>query len=310
MILLTGCANPFLGKAVAAKLGRPLAACLLERFPDGELHVELRESVRGHTVFLLQPTSPPVESHLFELLLLADACRRAGASRLVALTPYFGYARQDRRANGRDAIAARVAADVLATAGIDQVVAIDLHSRAAEGLFSMPAEHLSAVSLLARAIRTHVTEGAVVMAPDLGAVKLANRYSTLLGRDVATISKTRISGREVKVQQLVGNVRARSVVIVDDMISTGGTVAAAVRAAIAAGCLPDISVVATHAVFTDQAADMLRALPIGRIITTDTITPRQDLALPVEIVSVAPLLADVIGRLDHGLSLDDLISHG
>jgi ribose-phosphate pyrophosphokinase len=310
MILLAGTANSALASDIATRLNTPLAARVLERFPDGELHVELRESVRGKKVFLFQPTSPPVESHLFELLLLTDACRRAGARERIAVIPYFGYARQDRRAKGRDPIGARVVSDVLAAGGIDAVVVLDLHSRAAEGFFSVPAEHLSAVTLLAGAIRADVGENPVVVAPDLGAVRLANRYGSLLGCPVATVYKTRLSGREVKVQQIVGDVRDKVPFIVDDMISTGATVAAAVRALLAAGCRPDLSVIATHGVFTEQAAETLRALPISRIVTTDSVTPRVDLGLPVRMVSVAPMLADVIARLDRDESLGDLVSHG
>jgi ribose-phosphate pyrophosphokinase len=199
---------------------------------------------------------------------------------------------------------------MLASAGFGGVVVLDLHSPAAEGFFAMPAEHLSAVPLLADHIRPEVGERAVVIAPDLGAVKLANRYSQLLGCPVATVYKTRLSGREVKVQQIVGEVRDRTPFIVDDMISTGGTVAAAVRALIAAGCRPDVTVVATHGVFTDHVADTLRDLPIGRIVTTDSVTPRPNMELPVQIVTVAPLLADVIARLDRDESLGDLVSHG
>jgi ribose-phosphate pyrophosphokinase len=309
-MILTGSANPALAGDIAERLGTALAACVLDRFPDGELHVELRESVRGKRVFVIQPTSAPVEQHLFELLLLADACRRAGARERIAVIPYFGYARQDRRAVGRDPIGARVVTDTLASAGLGGVVVLDLHSRAAEGFFAMPAEHLSAVSLLAEQIRSEVGDSAVLVAPDLGAVKLANRYSQLVGCPVATVYKTRLSGREVKVQQLVGDVRDRTPFIVDDMISTGGTVAAAVRALLAAGCRADVTVVATHGVFTDQAAEVLRELPIGRIVTTDSVTPRRDLALPVRIVTVAPLLADVIAHLDRDESLGDLVSHG
>lgn len=157
MILLTGSANPILARNIAQGLRIPLAACVLERFPDGELHVEVRESVRGQDVFLVQSTSPPVDAHIFELLFLADACRRAGARELIAVMPYFGYARQDRRAVGRDPIGARLVSDMLAAGGIDAVVVLDLHSRAAEGFFAVPAEHLSAVSLLAEAIKTDRT---------------------------------------------------------------------------------------------------------------------------------------------------------
>jgi ribose-phosphate pyrophosphokinase len=173
----------------------------------------------------------------------------------------------------------------------------------------MPAEHLSAVSLLAAEIRPDVSGEGVIVAPDLGAVKLASRYSGILGCPVATVSKMRLSGREVKVQQIVGDVRDRAPFIVDDMISTGATVAAAVRALIAAGCRPDLTVVATHGVFADRATDTLRGLPISSVVTTDSVTPRTDLALPVRVVTIAPLLADVIARLDRDESLGDLVSH-
>ncbi len=309
MILLSGSANPALAGAVAERLGTRLAACLLERFPDGELHVEIRESVRGQRVYLFQPTSPPVEEHLFELLLLGDACRRAGAARVTAVMPYFGYARQDRRAAGRDCIAARVAADVLAACRIDDVVVIDLHSRSGEGLFSMPAQHLSAVSALAEAVRSS-GGNVVLVAPDLGAVKLARRYAAALDLPVAIVHKTRLSGRDVKVQQIAGEVRGRAPLIVDDMISTGGTVAAAVRALLAAGSAPDITVVVTHGLFAPLAEERLRDLPVARVITTDTIVQRADTGLPVEVVSVAPLLSEVLRRLDRDESLGDLVSHG
>ena len=310
MILLTGSANAALARDVAQRLGTPLAACVLERFPDGELHVELRESVRGQKVFLLQSTSPPVEANIFELLFLADACRRAGARQRIAVMPYFGYARQDRRAVGREPIGARVVSDILVAGGIDAVVVLDLHSHAAEGFFSVPAEHLSAVSLLAEAIKADAGESPVLVAPDLGAVRLADRYSRLLRLPVATIHKTRLSGQDVKVQQIVGDVRDRTPIIVDDMISTGGTVAAAVRALLAAGCRPDVTVAATHGLFAGRAADVLRDLPIDRFITTDSVAPQEDLGLPVRIVSVAPLLASVIKRLDKEASLGSLASRG
>jgi ribose-phosphate pyrophosphokinase len=224
--------------------------------------------------------------------------------------PYFGYARQDRRAAGREPIAARVAANVIAAAGFDDVVAVDLHSRASEGIFSVPLEHLSAVPLLAEAMRPWAQGQAVLVAPDLGAVRLADRYSRILGLPVALIHKTRLSGHEVRVQQIVGDVRGRAPLIVDDMLSTGGTVAAAVRALLAAGATPDITVVVTHALLAPPAEDVLRDLPIGGILTTDSIAARGDRAMPVQVVSLAPLLGEVVGRLARQQSLGDLVSHG
>jgi ribose-phosphate pyrophosphokinase len=173
----------------------------------------------------------------------------------------------------------------------------------------MPAEHLSAVSVLADALRPAAKEPAVIVAPDLGAVRLAERYGRILQLPVATIHKTRMSGLDVKVQQLVGDVRGRAPIIVDDMLSTGGTVAAAVRAVLAAGAAPDISVVVTHGVCAPQAQDLLVALPIARILTTDSVPPRTELRL-LQIVTLPPLLAEAIRRLDRDESLGDLVSHG
>ncbi len=208
-LLFAGSANRPLAEAVAARLGLGLGRCDLARFPDGELHVIVHDSVRGHDVYLLQPTSPPAEAHLLELLLLADACRRAGAPRLTAVIPYFGYARQDRRASGREPVAARLVADLLRASGLERVVAVDLHTTTLEGVFSLALEHLSAVPLLVEAVRPWVATNGVVVAPDLGAVKLAERYARPLGLPVAVVHKTRLSGEEVTVRRLTGEVQGR-----------------------------------------------------------------------------------------------------
>jgi len=306
--LFSGSANPSLAQAVADALGAPLDECELGRFPDDELSVRLHESTRGCDVYLVQPTSPPADRHLFELLLMADAARRAGAARVTAVVPYFGYARQDRRAGGREPVAARVVADMLGAGAIDRLVAVDVHTPAIEGFFSLPVEPLSAVPLLAQAAKAHAASAPVLVAPDLGAVKLAERYARVLQAPVAIVHKTRVSGSEVRVTGITGDVLHRAPIIVDDMISTGGTIEAAADAALAAGCTPRMTVVASHGLFVGPAVERLRRLPLTSIVVTDSVPPPRAIALPVDTVSIGPLLADAIRRLNADESLGDLIA--
>ena len=309
LTLFAGTANPGLGAATAGRLGVAPGACAIRVFPDGELHVEIRESVRGHDVYLLQAAGPPAERHLLELLLLADACRRAGAARVTAVLPYFPYARQDRRAIGREAIGARVVADLLAAGDLARIVAVDLHSAAVEGFLAPPLDHLSAVPVLAAALRDDPPERGIVVAPDAGAAHLAERYAYALRLPMAIVQKVRLSGSDVAVRSVTGDVAGRAPVIVDDMISTGGTVAATAAALLAAGCQPALTVVATHGLFVGPARERLASLGLRRLIVTDTL-PAADLpGLPVCVVSVAPLVADAIARLHTGRSLGDLLAH-
>lgn len=310
--LFTGTSNPALAQAVAAALGMPLGRAEVSRFPDGELRVELHETVRGHDVYLVQPTSPPAEEHLFVLLLLADACKRAGAHSLTAVMPYFGYARQDRRAQGRQPVAARLVADMLAVAGFGRVVALDLHNRAMEGVFSMPLEHVSAISALVEAVRQTIPENAVVVASDLGATKLAEQWARLLDLPAALVHKKRVSGDVVHVRDITGDVAGRAPILVDDMISTGGTLVAAAKCLLDAGARPEIVVAATHGLLVGEAVERLAQLPLKRLLVTDTVIvpPHAAARLPLTVVTVAPLLAECIRRLHGGESLSDLLSWG
>jgi ribose-phosphate pyrophosphokinase len=271
LVLFSGSANLPLAEKIAETLGQRLGRRTLARFPDSELHVEIEETVRNANVYLIQPTGPPADTNLMELLFMADACRRAGAIHLTAIAPYFGYARQDRRASGRDSVGARLVADLIASAGLGRIVAVDLHSAALEGFFSVPLEHLSAVALLANAARDLVDNDGVIVAPDLGAVKLGERYAELLGLPMAIVHKIRLSGTAVKVRQVVGDVRDRKPVIIDDMISTGATIEAAARALLAAGCAPEITVIASHALNVGPANERLAALGVKHLVVTDSV---------------------------------------
>jgi ribose-phosphate pyrophosphokinase len=226
--------------------------------------------------------------------------------------PYLGYARQDRRARGREPIAARLVADLMQAAGLEHVVAVDLHTPAIEGLFRMPVEHVSAMPLLVEAAHPWVAREeapGVVVAPDLGAMKLAERYARALKLPLALVHKSRLSGESVRVGGVTGDVKGRAPVIVDDMISTGGTIVAAVEALLERGALPDVVVVASHALLVGAAVERLQNLALRRLIVTDSLPVSGDGPLPVEVVSLAPLLADVIVRLHRGRSLEDLIAH-
>ncbi|MGE5246081.1 MAG: ribose-phosphate diphosphokinase [Betaproteobacteria bacterium] len=307
LTVLAGSANPTLTASIARELAVTPCRRTLRRFADGELHVDIEESVRGHDVYVIQSTSARVDEHVMELLFLADACRRAGAARLTAVLPYFGYARQDRRAAGREAVGAAVVAGLIEAAGFSRVVAIDLHAPEIEGFVRIPFEHLSAARLLAGAVRA--AGDPVIVAPDLGAVKLAERYQTYLHAPVVVVHKTRVSGSEVSVRSIIGDVRDRAPIVVDDMITTGGTVEAAVKGLLEAGCRPDVSVVATHALFVGPAVRRLQALPIRQLIGANTVEAATQVPAGFEVVNVAPLLADTIGRLHRDQSLEQLLAH-
>ena len=309
LALLSGTASERLGAGVADTLGIAPVPCEIIRFPDGELHVELGQSVRGSDVFIFQATSPVADGHLMELLLLADASRRAGAGHVTAVIPYFGYARQDRRAHGREAVAARLVADLIQVSGVQRIVAVDVHTPAIEGFAGVPLEHLSAVHALIEAVKPFCGDATVIVAPDLGAAHLAERYGQALGLPIAIVHKTRISGEEVRVSRITGDARDRSPIIVDDMISTGGTIAAAYHALLDAGCRPELAVVATHGLFVGNAVERLQLLPLRQVIVTDSVALSERQPLPLKVVSLRGLLAEAVLRIHEQRSLADLIDH-
>ena len=309
MIVFAGPASTQLGAAVCAALDISPGLYECRRFPDGEAQVEVQESVRGRDVYLLQSTSPPVDQHVMELLLLADACRRAGAFRLTAVIPYFGYARQDRR-SARRSLGARVAAGVLGTAGLDRLMLIDAHTPAIEGFFEMPLDHLTAVPLLAGAVARVIGDSTIVVAPDLGAVKLARAYANHLHVPMAFVYKTRLNGDAVEAHAVIGDVRGRVPLIIDDMLSTGATIEAAVGALRAAGAVEPMSVAVTHALLVGRARETLQRLPLAHIVVTDSVSMEQSRPPQLEICSVASLLATAIQRNHHDESLADLRASG
>jgi ribose-phosphate pyrophosphokinase len=299
LTLVAGSASAKLAEAVGARLGvRPIAAAG-GRFPDGEARVVLERGVRGQDVYVVQSTGPPADANLVELLLTVDACRRAGAARVTAVAPYLAYQRQDRRTNGLEPLPARLVADMLGASGVDRVVAVHLHNAGLESAFGRPLEHLSAVGALADALRERLPADGVVVAPDLGAAKLADAYGRRLGLPTAVVHKTRLSAAEVRAGAVVGDVAGRSPILVDDMISTGGTVAAALDALAAAGARPEATVVATHGLLVGPAAGRLARPGLASLVVTDSVEGAAPPGLPLRVVSLAPLLADAVDSL-HG----------
>ncbi|MCC2274408.1 ribose-phosphate diphosphokinase [Streptomyces sp. ET3-23] len=304
--VVAGTAHPALAGAVAATLGAVSVECEPMCFPDGELRPVVGH-VRGGDVYVVQPTGPAVNECVIELLLLLDACRRGGADRITAVVPYFGYARQDRRTRSGQPVGARVMAEALAAAGADRMLVVDPHTAALEAMCGIPVDMLTAVPVLAGALAQETAETAVVVSPDLGAVKLAEHYAGRLRRPVAVVRKTRVSGMSVHAEELVGDVAGRPAVIVDDMISTGGTVEAAVQVLLGHGAAPDITVAATHGLLAGPARERLGHLPIRRLYVTNTLAVDATPELPLQVRSVASLLADAINRLHHSEPLDSLL---
>ena len=305
--IVSGSANPGLAAATANHLGVASNGCATERFPDGELRPTVK-NVGGADVYVVQPTAPPVNEHIVELLMLLDACRRARAARVTAVVPYFGYARQDRRTVEGQAIGSSVVADAITAAGADRLVIVDPHTPSLEAQFRIPVETLTAVPTLCGDLAGELPQGAVVVAPDLGAVKLAERYASILHGPVAVVRKYRESGAAVSALDIAGDVRGRPVVIIDDMITTGATIEAAVGLLRVRGAAPDITVAATHGLFVHAAASRLRDLDLRRVLVTDTVAPKNT-AIGIQVCSIAPTLAVAIASLHSNTPLDQSPTH-
>ncbi|MBI4526633.1 MAG: ribose-phosphate pyrophosphokinase [Deltaproteobacteria bacterium] len=304
--ILTGTANPALAAAIAQSFGLPITPCQVDRFPDGEVAVQLLAPVRHKTVFLIQPTSPPVNDHLIELLALADACRRAAAPHITAVIPYFGYARADKRVGRREPITARMVSDLIEAVGIDHVVTLDLHTPQMEGFFHVPVDSLTAVPTICAAIRAALPDGVAVVSPDAGRVSMATDYASRLAAPLIVLHKRRASGRETAVTHVVGDVRDHPCLIIDDMIATGGTIAESVRALRESGALPEMLVAATHGLFLEGALEKLERAGVRAVFITDTIA--QPIVNPprLQVVSVAPMIAAALKRFVADGSTDDV----
>ena len=305
--LIAGNACTALADDIARELSVTRTKARVGRFPDGEIDVHIHANVRGADVFLVQSTSPPVNDNLMELLILIDAARRASAARITVVIPYFGYARKDRKDEGRVPITAKLVANLLTKAGADRVLTVDLHAAQIQGFFDVPVDHLYASPVLVRHFKEQRIEKLTVVAPDVGSSKMARGYAGRLGGELAIVDKRRISADKVEIGAVIGDVAGRNVLLVDDMISTGGSITEAARTCAQAGAI-SVRIAATHGVLCGPARERLRAAPVVEIVLTDTI-PVDPAGLPnLTVLRTAPLLAEAIMRVHTEQSLSVLFN--
>ncbi|MGA0867478.1 MAG: ribose-phosphate diphosphokinase [Planctomycetota bacterium] len=303
--VFSGRAHPQLARDICAHMGAPLGEALIEDFPDREINLKVECDVRGADVFVVQPTCPPVHDNLFELLSFIDCLRRASAEKITAVIPYFGYARKDRKDEGRVPINAKLVANLITEAGANRVLAVDLHAAQIQGFFDIPVDHLYARSVLMEKVRELGADNPIVVSPDVGGTKLARAYAKELKADLAIVDKRRVSGNHTVVENVVGDVRGRDVVLVDDMISTGGSISNAARIVKEKGA-NRVFIVATHAVLCGDAVAKLDDCPAETILCTDTIPLRSEGPKRLVQASVAPLLARAIDRIHRSESVSSL----
>ena len=304
--ILSGHSNPKLAEEIASHLKIPLTPVTLERFADGEIYCQIQQSVRGATVFVIQPTSPPTNDSLMELLIMVDALRRASAREINAVIPYYGYARQDRKSLPREPITAKLVADLLVAAGVHRVITFDLHVDQIQGFFQIPSDNLEALPLLAGYLLDKKLRDVVVVSPDAGGTTRARRLAKILNASLAIIDKRRPERGKAKVFNVIGDVKGKTAVLVDDMIDTAGTLVSAAHALQEQGAKAIYSC-ATHPLFSGPAIERLKDEAIKEIVVTNTIGLPEEKKLPkIKVISVAPLLAESIRRVYEGSPMGTL----
>lgn len=304
--IFTGNANPALAKEICDYLGLTLGEAFVGRFNNGEVQIMIDESVRGKDVFIIQPTSYPVNDNLMELMVMADALKRASARHITAVVPYYGYARQDRKTRGREPITAKLVANLMQTAGITRLVTIDLHAGQIQGFFDVPVDHLFGASILAKYINEKNMEDVIVVSPDLGGVTRARDLADRIGAPIAIIEKKRPEPGVAKVMNLIGDVAGKNCIIIDDIVDTAGSLVEGAKALEEFGA-KSVTAAVTHAVLTDPASERIANSNIKELIVTNTIPLPENCNLPnITQLSVAPLLGEAIMRIFHEVSVSNL----
>lgn len=298
--IFSGNSNPSVAQGVAGCLGLPLGKSSCTKFSDGEISVSLHESVRGSECFVIQSTCTPVNDNLMEMLIMIDALKRASAASITAVMPYFGYARQDRKAKARDPISAKLCADLITAAGADRVLTMDLHANQIQGFFDIPVDHLFGAPMLANHMKKKIgkdPEGFVVVSPDLGSVTRSRNFAAKIGCPLAIIDKRRPKANVSEVMNIIGDIEGKKVILVDDMIDTAGTLCNAAQAVIDNGAL-EVYACATHAVLSGPATERIKNSVIKELILLDTVpVPEENMLDKYTVLPVAPVFAEAIERI-------------
>ncbi len=309
--IFSGRANPILARDICASLHLELGAVSLGKFPDGENFCKIEDDVRGRDVFLIQPTCPPVNDNLIELLIMIDSCKRASAARITAVIPYYGYARQDRKDEGRVPITAKLVANLITRAGADRVLTMDLHAPQIQGFFDVPVDHLYSAPVLTDYFRKlgFTREEIVVVSPDEGSIKRAFGHSKRLGGKLAIVDKRRASAYETEQKNIIGGpVEGKIALLFDDMISTAGSIVGAAELVHKAGA-KEIHLAATHGILCGNAIERLRTAPVNSVVITNTIPLPEEKHLPnIKVLSVARLLGEAIRRIHHNKSISQMFN--
>jgi len=307
MKIFSGNANPELAGEICKYLGVKLSKALVGKFSEGEIRVKIEDNVRGKDVFIIQPTCPPVNDNLMELLIMTDAIKRSSAKRITAVIPYFGYARQDRKDMPRVPITAKLVANILTATGVSRVLTIDLHASQIQGFFDIPLDHLFAAKVLMEYFEKKDVKNLVVVSPDVGGIKMARAYAKRIGASLAIVDKRRLDDKEIEVMNILGEVKGKNAVLVDDMIATAGSLTEAAQALKAAGA-KDIYAAATHAVLSGPATDRIKNSALKEVIVTNTIPVDKSKKVndKIQVLSIAPLLGEAIKRIHNEESVSIL----
>ncbi len=305
MKIFSGSSNRPLADKIATSIGIPLGKCTVSAFPDGETFVKIEENVRGEDVFVLQSTSPPTNHHLMELFIMMDAVRRASALRITAVLPFYGYARQDRKDQPRVPITAKLVANLLVAAGANRILTMDLHAQQIQGFFDIPVDHLYAAPVMYEYLKSKSLPDLVVVSPDVGGLKMAHAYSQVLEAGLAIVAKRRKSATEIESMTVIGEIRGKTVLMVDDLTETAGTLTAAAALLKRKGARRIYACV-SHAILNDLGIERLRKSNIDELITTDTVLRPAIDGVKITTLSVAGLLGEAIKRIHNNSSVTSL----